>query len=473
MGIIVPLPSVLLSLTCDACLSGSLLRDKTMYRLNYAAVVLLGLVVAFQTNPSRSFAADGVVYDTVKVVGKDAPFVEKLELRGASVHGYETTDVMSKLAGYVLKIHDVDGAPVDIGSMVKENQDLVELSVPEMVNEMAEKMAELGQARAEVDQAVAAVKEADAEVATRVAEIQQAMAMEKQKLAMVSYRKKQLERVSRLFKTGVVGEDSQIEAQFALDAVRAEFVTGPKNTVFYPGVRIAEAHARAAAAAKERAVADLKLANENVNVADAVVARLATMQQYAIIKAPPFSGIVTRRMVDRGAFVRPPSNSGAMPLFTITRIDKVRVVVSVPNNKAAKALKGQAVLLDRIGGLKGVAVEGQVSRIANVLEKGSRMMRIEVDIQNPAVDVFTKKELVLRPGLYGTVNVTIKDHGAIPLVPTKSVATDGDGRDFVMLILDGKPVKQVVEIAFDDAITIGLSKGVRIGDHVLKNASAY
>jgi RND family efflux transporter MFP subunit len=443
-----------------------------MYRLNYAAVVLLGLAVAFQTNPSRSFAADRVVYDTVKVVGKDAPFVEKLELRGASVHGYETTDVMSKLAGYVAKIHDVGGGPADIGSAVKAGDVLVELFVPEMLDEMDEKTAEFRQAEAAVRQAAAAVKEAEAEVATRVAEVQQAVAMEHQKRAMVSYRQKQLDRVSRLVKTGVVDEESQIEAKFALDVARAEFVAGPENSVFYPGVRIAEARSRAAVAAKDRSEADLALAEGKVNVADAMIAKLKTMQQYSKIKAP-FSGIVTRRMVDHGAFVRPPSNSGAMPLFTITRVDKVRVVVSVPNTKAVKVEKGQSVVLDRIGGLKGVAIQGNVSRIADVLEKGSRMMRIEVDMQNPAVDVFTKEKIALRPGLYGTVNVEVNEYEAISVVPTKSVATDSDGRDFVVAIRDGNPVKQIVEIVFDDAVTIGLSKGVRNGDQVLKNASSY
>jgi RND family efflux transporter MFP subunit len=444
-----------------------------MHRLNRVTVILLGTALLFQT-VVRDVVAQG---ETVKVVAKDGPFVEKLELRGASVHGFETTDVMSKIAGYVADFPDVGSdpagsGPADIGSAVKAGDILVELSVPEMKDEMAEKVAELGQANAAVRQAAAAVKEAEAEAATRAAEVQQAVAMEKQKHAMVSYRQKQLERVTRLFKTGVVEEESQIEAQFALDVARAEFVTGDDDIPFYPGVKIAEARASAAAAAWDRAVADHELAEEKVNVAKATTARLQTMQKYTTITAP-FSGIVTRRMVDHGAFVRPPSNSGAMPLFTITRVDKVRVVVSVPNTKATKVQKGQAVVLDRIGGLKGVAIQGNVSRIADVLEKGSRMMRIEVDIQNPAVDFFTKEKVALRPGLYGTVNVKVNEYEAIPVVPTKSVATDSDGRDFVMVIRDGKPVKQTVEIAFDDAITIGLAKGVRIGDQVLKNASSY
>lgn len=443
-----------------------------MYRQNRIAIAVLGMTLLVQLVSSQSSAQSRPAYDTVKVTGKDSPFVEQIELRGASVHGYETTDVMSKLSGYVAKIHDVDGVPVDIGSAVKAGDVLVELSVPEMKDEMAEKVAELGQANAAVRQAMAAVKEAEAEVATRAAEVQQAMAMEKQKRAMMSYRQSQLNRVSRLFKTGVVDEESQIEAQFAFDAARAEFVSGPDNAMFYPGVKIAEAHARAAAAAKDRSVADLELAKEKVNVAQAAISKLKTMQQYTQIKAP-FSGIVTERMVDHGAFVRPPSNSGAMPLFTITRIDKVRVVVSVPNTKSAKVQKGQAIFLDRIGGLKGVAVQGQVSRIANVLEKGSRMMRIEVDIQNPAVDIFTKEKVTLRPGLYGTVNVRISEYESIPVLPTRAVATDANDRDFVMVIRDGKAVKQPIEIAFDDAITVGVSKGVRIGDQVLKDARAY
>jgi hypothetical protein len=76
-------------------------RNRTMYRLNRIAVILLGFAILIQVEIAQSLAADGPTYDTVEVVGKDSPFVETLELRGATVHGYETTDVMSKLAGYV------------------------------------------------------------------------------------------------------------------------------------------------------------------------------------------------------------------------------------------------------------------------------------------------------------------------------------------------------------------------------------
>jgi hypothetical protein len=122
------------------------------------------------------------------------PHVEEIELPGASVHGYETTELMAKLGGYVDQIMNSDGQPVnrddsddkeiDIGSIVTEGTVLAELDIPEIAGEVKQKAALLTQANSAVSQAIAAIAQAKAEVERRNAEVSEADAMVKEKLAL-------------------------------------------------------------------------------------------------------------------------------------------------------------------------------------------------------------------------------------------------------------------------------------------------
>ena len=441
-------------------------------RIAFAIVLVTGTaLVTFLFGRLSAQSDDGGKVDgleTIRVTGK--PYVERVELRGATVHGFETTDLMARVSGYVESIPEVNGAAVDIGTVVKKDDLLAVISVPELGDEINEKNAQVRQATAAVKQAAAAVREAEADVSTRKAEVQKAQAMGQKMLAMRNYRKQQFDRINRLFEQGAVGEENKIEAEFALRAAEAEFVKGEDGREIYPGIPIAIAHRIAADARLEKAKADEELAAEDVNVAKAALKRLVTMKSFARITAP-YDGIVTRRMVDRGAFVPPPGNSGAKPLFTVTRVDRVRIVVSVPTNRATRIRRGQIAIFEKIGGLKGISVSGKVTRTAEVLSKGTRMMRLEIDLKNPGVDIATKEEFALRPGLYGTVTVTVANHEFLPIVPTSAVASDRGDRDFVLVVRNGKPVKQPVRIAFNDAINVGVSSGLKSGDVVVRDLS--
>ena len=126
---------------------------------------------------------------------------------------------------------------------------------------------------------------------------------------------------------------------------------------------------------------------------------------YTVIKAP-YDGVITKRMVDLGSYVLPAeNNSAAMPVFELTQISKVRIVVAVPNNKVGRIEAGQAVVFDSIGGLQGQAFHGTVTRTAGALSPKTRTMRIEVHFDNPAVDAISGKKVELKPGLYGTLTV--------------------------------------------------------------------
>ncbi len=66
-------------------------------------------------------------------------------------------------------------------------------------------------------------------------------------------------------------------------------------------------------------------------VARAAKARIETLMEYALIRAP-FSGIVTERFVDPGALIE---TSGDAPVVTVMNMSKVRVYVQVPETEVS------------------------------------------------------------------------------------------------------------------------------------------
>ncbi|MEW5917950.1 MAG: efflux RND transporter periplasmic adaptor subunit, partial [Gemmatimonadota bacterium] len=87
----------------------------------------------------------------------------------------------------------------------------------------------------------------------------------------------------------------------------------------------------------DAAEAALARANAALETARAGRSELAALGDYAVVRAP-FSGIVTRRFVDPGAFAAP----GA-PLISIQDDARLRVTVSVPPTDAKGLRRGMAM----------------------------------------------------------------------------------------------------------------------------------
>ena len=74
------------------------------------------------------------------------------------------------------------------------------------------------------------------------------------------------------------------------------------------------------------ALADIKVADSRRTVAKADVGRLEATMALAVVRAP-FNGIITRRQINSGDTIK----DAAVPLLTVMRSDKVRVVIDIPS----------------------------------------------------------------------------------------------------------------------------------------------
>jgi len=259
----------------------------------------------------------------------------------ATIQAFFVTDLYAKDSGYVSQVNH------DIGDHVKIGQVLA-------VIEDAELQAQSDRAQAAVQQAKAALEVAKRQLAGLQADLT---------LQQVT-----LKRQKELFAGKAATHQTLDEAQAKQSVSTANVETGNAK------IAVAEA--------------DLQAANAEAE-------RLQALLQYDKIVAP-FDGVVTRRLVNPGDLVQAATSTRTSPLFSLQKLDTVRVFADVPEASAAGIRPGLPADV-KLYGPAAVTVHGTVTRIANSLDSATRTMRVEIDLPNPG-------EMLL-PGMYAQVTL--------------------------------------------------------------------
>ncbi|HET8636541.1 MAG TPA: efflux RND transporter periplasmic adaptor subunit, partial [Acidobacteriaceae bacterium] len=155
------------------------------------------------------------------------------------------------------------------------------------------------------------------------------------------------------------------------------------------------------------------------------VRSLRDLESYLTIRAP-FSGVITTRFVHPGALAGPNSRS-ATPLLTLEQNSRLRLVVAVPEAIVGGIVNGANVCFT-VPAYPGRSFEGIVSRISHALDKKTRTMPVELDVENPG--------LQLAPGMYPEVLWPVRRAHASLLVPPSSIVTTNE-RTFVIRVKNG------------------------------------
>jgi membrane fusion protein (multidrug efflux system) len=200
-------------------------------------------------------------------------------------------------------------------------------------------------------------------------------------------------------------------------------------------------------------------ARGKLDIAKANLERIETLLNYARISAP-FSGVITRRMVDPGAFI-PAATSGSAAqnaaIVTLTDFNRVRLQVAVPEAEASLVAVGQPVKLS-VEGLPGKSFEGKVTRFSYALDEASKTMLAEIELPNP--------KLELRPGMYAVVKIGIERKDDAMLVPTEALVTEKAGTS-VYILADNKAKKTRVQAGFNDGVNVEIMSGLNPDQQVL------
>ncbi len=180
--------------------------------------------------------------------------------------------------------------------------------------------------------------------------------------------------------------------------------------------------------------------------------RAETLLGFCRITAP-FSGVITRRAADPGAFI-PAATSGSAAqnaaVVTLMDFDKVRVQVAVPEPEVPLVQKGLPVSV-LVEELPGRVFAGTVTRFSQALDEASKTMLTEIDLENP------KREL--RPGMFATVKLGVEQHTDALLVPVEAVVFEKSGTS-VFTLADGKAKKGPVKTGFNDGTSVEILDGL-------------
>jgi RND family efflux transporter MFP subunit len=318
---------------------------------------------------------------------------------------YQMIDLHAKVAGYLKRI------TVDAGDRVSEGQLLAELENPEMKDELVKAAAELKRSHADLLRARSELERAEASRA----------------IIDVSY-----SRLSSVTKT-----EPGLVAQQELDELLAR-------------KRSADAQVSAAKAA-------LAAAEQQIEVARATEQRGQTMLDYSRITAP-FSGLIMKRFADPGAMIQAgtASQSQAMPVVRLAQIDRLRMIVPVPESHAGRIHVGAPVTI-RVNSLNRT-LSGAVSRFGGDLQIATRTMDVEIDVANPGG--------LIRPGMYADATLTLEKRDHTLGIPIQAL-TSREGKRFVMVVngesaLEEREIRTGIETAEKVEVLEGLSREERV-----------
>ena len=380
-----------------------------------AAVLLLSSCTSGKDSAGKTSAnskpadvtAEATTVSVVKAERRE--ITDQLSLAGVVTPDEQVT-LYAKVSGYLKSIS------VDIGDWVRQGQLLAQIDVPEMVTSLEEKRAALLKAEADVVKAQADVEQAEADV---------------------GFQKLNYERLKSIH-----DKDPDILPENEVDQARA--VQGVANGK----VQAAKAQVRVASAAVESARAEIKT--------------LTTVMEYAKVTAP-ISGVVSERFVDSGALIQAAATSRtqAAPIVSVAGLDKIRIVVDVPEPKVRYVKAGTKATL-QVDALPGESFTAEVARTGIVLDMGNRTMRVEFDVPN--------RQHRLRPGMTASLSLELQRFDNAITVPVSALHTQGKSRT-VFVVEQGKAIQRQVRTGLESPEWIQVTEGLSGGEEVIVASS--
>jgi HlyD family secretion protein len=423
---------------------------------SFTGVLLAGLIGAAliwgpwtfgraETRNSQDSSSDnpgdketGIAVKTVRPKLNKQEFVRSVT-QPAYIRGFFQAEIMARVAGPVKFIEK------NIGDRVKKGEVVVELDVPDLIAEVAQKEALVKQATSEANLAEALVKVMGAAKKAAKELIDEKRSDVDRTAAFKKFKDSELKRFKILVERKGATEDLIDEHVKDAEAASASW----KSAQF--AVNTAAASFEEFDAKLEAAIVDTEVKKARVEVAKADLAHAQAMLDFAKIRAP-FDGMIVARKVDPGDFVQNASTGHPMPVLSLDRIDFITAVMWVPEKDAPYVTKDTEAVL-RMDALGDREIKAKVTRLANCLdaEKG-RDMRIEVDIKN--------KDLAMKPGMYGSMKLILQKFDNTYLIPSGAIF-ERNGKTYILEVKDEVANLVPVHVQLEDGVIAKVFKLVR------------
>ena len=348
--------------------------------------------------------ADAAAVNVTTIAAVEQPIKRFIRVSG-TLTAQEDAQVAAEVAGRIV------ATPVERGSRVDANSELIRIAAAEGEAQAAEAQANAAQIEARLG-----VTGNETFAVERVPEVANAR-------ATLQLARTELERAQQLYK-------QQLLSQSEFDQKKAQTESAERQYDV----------ARNGAAQQYQA---LLAARARVTVAQKALADTTVRS--------PFAGVVGERFVSVGDYV-----TRGTKVASVMRVDPLRVELTVPEQYVSAVATGRAVTFV-VDSYPGETFTGQVRYVSPSLAAETRALMIEAVVPNP--------ESRLKPGFFATAQIEQATMAPGVLVPATAVRTvSGTARVFVVngdrveerIVTAGQAIGERVEI------TSGLKAGEKV-----------
>jgi membrane fusion protein (multidrug efflux system) len=207
----------------------------------------------------------------------------------------------------------------------------------------------------------------------------------------------------------------------------------------------------------DAAEAELQLAHSRLTAARAGLGLAQRALRNASVAAP-FSGIVARRHVSEGEFIKPGGE-----LFDLVSLDPIEVEFHVPERDSGRIAVNQTLEV-RVAPFPDEAFHATISMVSPRIDPRTRTLRTKALIAN--------SDSRLRPGLFARADLGLSDRTDVPMIRQSAILQRADG-SVAFRLVEGNRVERV-------ALTTGIFRdgyaeiveGLSVGDPVVVRGHA-
>jgi RND family efflux transporter MFP subunit len=200
-----------------------------------------------------------------------------------------------------------------------------------------------------------------------------------------------------------------------------------------------------------------------VEQAQAALESMKSQKQDATLTAP-ISGIIGKRYYEAGDMAY-----ASLPVVKIVRMERVKIEFNATEEDLGKLAVGQEVWIT-VKAFPEQQFEGKVCKISPILDPQTRMVEIEVMVEN--------KLGLLKPGMYAEVEVitgVIRNTIVVPRYASIENTTlqKVEGKDqvvknyYVFVIDSNRAVKKTLDVLYVNHSWLAVKSGLQIGDQLV------
>lgn len=176
-------------------------------------------------------------------------------------------------------------------------------------------------------------------------------------------------------------------------------------------------------------------------------------QDYLILRAP-FTGVISARNINPGAYVGPSGKGSELPMFTLRQQSLLRLAVSVPEMYTSY-LNGKDKVEFAVRSMPDQKFYARVRRLAGAVDERLRSERVEMDVPN--------EDKKLLPGMVAEVIIPLPASDSTFVVP-KTAVVNGTEAVFVVKVVNGKGYWVTVKTGRESGGLIEVFGKLNVGD---------